>query len=61
MTLKEARAALTKAQIEEAKCYRLWKRQPNPTTYDRYKKASHATGDAITVWADLRDKEKTND
>jgi len=56
MTLEEAQAALTAAQLEEGLRYRLWKRQPNPTTYDRYKKASHATGDAITAWADMKEK-----
>ena len=61
MTLEEARAALVKAQLEEGKRYRIWKRQPNPTTYAAYKKASHATGDAVKLWADLRDaEEKTN-
>ena len=56
MTLQEARDALVTAQLEEGKRYRLWKRQPNPTTYATYKKASHATGDAIKAWADAKEK-----
>ena len=59
MTLEETRAALVKAQLEVGKRYRLWKRQPNPTTHGQYRKANNALGDAIKAWADA--KEKTND
>jgi len=59
MTLKEAENAMVTVQGTEARLYRLWKRQPNPTTYARYRKASNATGDAIKLWADLRDEDLT--
>ena len=59
MTPEEAKDALVTAQGTEARLYRLWKKQPNPTTYARYRKASNATGDAIKLWADLRDEDLT--
>ena len=53
MTPQEAKAALVKAQLETGKRYRIWKRQPNPTTHSQYRKANNALGDAIKAWADL--------
>jgi len=58
MTLEETRAALITAQLEVGKRYRIWKRQPNPTTHSQYRKANNALGDAIKAWAD--EKEKTD-
>ena len=59
MTLEEAKAALTAAQLETRKRWRIWKRQPNSTTHSQYRKANTNLGDAIKAWADL--KEKTDD
>jgi hypothetical protein len=39
--------ALRTAQIAEQQAWRRWKRQPNPTTYEAYKRASSDTGRAI--------------
>jgi phosphoenolpyruvate carboxylase len=56
VTLEETRAALVKAQLEVGKRFRIWKRQPNPTTHGQYRKANNALGDAITAWADAKEK-----
>jgi len=39
--------ALRNAQVAEQQAWRCWKRQPNPTTYAAYKRASSDTGRAI--------------
>jgi len=61
VTLEEAKAALVKAQLETGKCYRIWKRQPNPTTHSQYRKANNALSDAIKAWADLTMLDKEQD
>lgn len=38
---------LLTAQTAEQQAWRRWKRQPNPTTYEAYKRASSDTGRAI--------------
>lgn len=38
---------LRSAQVAEQQAWRRWKRQPNPTTYAAYKRASSDTGRAI--------------
>lgn len=40
-------SALCTAQTTEQQAWRRWKRQPNPTTYAAYKRASSDTGRAI--------------
>ena len=50
--------ALRSAQTTEQQAWRRWKRQPNPTTYAAYKRASSDTGRAIL---DLYNETKESD